>query len=192
LREYVGAGAAEVWKEFRKQRLQALEEAIAAKKVDEGIVPLLKKINENENFVTTSSCFGRIVLLGFDLNKRKQTASFYKKWHREVGAEEVELAVFKYDKKLPLWFKAEPFILHVSAADYPAAEDFMARARAAGVKRGGIQAKAKGRVAIEIQGTSWMSFPIEQAEPRWAEIVAVANKMMKINAMQVKKLERMF
>jgi len=179
-----------MWKEFRKQRLKALEDALAAKKVDEGIIPLLKKINDNENLVTTSSCFGRIVLLGFDLEKRKETATFYKKWHRKVTAEEVELAVAHYNDKLPLWFKVEPFILHVSAKDYETAENFMKKMRAAGVKRGGIQGTTKGKIAIEVQGTTWMAFPITAVEPRWEEVVALANKMMDINARQIKKLER--
>lgn len=180
-----------MWGEFRKQRLRDFDEALAAKKVDEGIIPLLKKINKNENLVTTSSCSGRIVLLEFDLNRRKQTAKFYAKWHREVGVEEVESAVSGYTKKPPLWFKVEPFILHVSARDYGAAEAFMARARRAGVKRGGMQGAGKGRVAIEIQGTAWMAFPVEAAKPRWAEMVAIANRIMKINAEQTKKLEKM-
>lgn len=180
-----------MWEEFRKQRLAALEDALANKKVDEGIIPLLKKINQHQNLVSTSSCFGRIVLLEFDLNKRKQTAAFYRKWHREVTAEEVEIAVSKYNKSLPLWFKVEPFILHVSAADYAAAEWFLSVARAAGVKRGGIQGTNKGKIAIEIQGTVWMSFPVDAVEPRWESVVAIANKMMRLNAAQIKKLERL-
>lgn len=181
-----------MWKEFRKQRLRHFDEALAAKKVDEGIIPLLKKINKNENLITTSSCSGRIVLLEFDLNKRKQTARFYAKWHREVRAKEVKLAVSEYSKKIPLWFKAEPFILHVSARDYDTAEAFMARARRAGVKRGGMQGAGKGWVAIEIQGTAWMAFPVEAAKPRWSKVIAAANNVMKINATQIKKLEKAF
>ncbi|MFH1221525.1 MAG: hypothetical protein V1492_00390 [Candidatus Micrarchaeota archaeon] len=176
--------------EFRKQRLQALEDAVAAKKVDEGIIKLLEKINDNSDLVTTSSCFGRITLLEFDLNKRKQTAAFFRKWHHKVDLEEVEIAASSHDGKLPLWFKVEPFILHVSAKDYPAAEAFMLKMRAAGVKRGGIQGAMKDKVPVEVQGTVWMSVPIDAIEPRWELLTAVANKMLDINAAQVRKLEK--
>ncbi|MEM3422398.1 MAG: hypothetical protein QXF35_03685 [Candidatus Bilamarchaeaceae archaeon] len=180
-----------MWKEFKKQKLAALKKAIHLGKVDEGIIPLLNEINKYENLVTTSSCFGRIVLLEFDLKERKATAEFYRKWHREVSVEEVEAAVSEYNKKLPLWFKVEPFILHVSAADYKSAEWFLKVARAAGVKRGGIQGTNKGKVAIEIQGTVWMSFPIDCVTAKWKEVVNVANKMVQINFLQLKKLEKL-
>ncbi|MEM2949447.1 MAG: hypothetical protein QXT05_03585 [Candidatus Bilamarchaeaceae archaeon] len=179
-----------MWEEFREQRLSVLRDAIEKNKVDEGIIPLIEKINKNENLVTTSSCFGRIVLLGFDLIKRKQTAEFYRKWHRKVETEEVELAVVSYTGKLPLWFKVEPFILHVSARDFSAAEEFMKKMRSCGVKRGGIQGTSKGRITIEVQGTIGMSLPVDGVEVGWEFLVDVANKLMNINAAQIRKLER--
>jgi tRNA wybutosine-synthesizing protein 3 len=179
-----------MWDSFRNTRIKLLEEAISEGKVDEKIIPLLKKINENKDLVTISSCYGRIVLLGFDVAKTKKTSTFYQKWHRRVSEEEVELALANYTGRLPLWFKVEPFILHVAAKDMPAAIDFLTKMRKAGVKRGGIQGIQKDRANIEMQGTISLAFPVDAFEGSWNDMIAMANKMMELNEKQVKKLER--
>ncbi len=178
-----------MWKNFRSDRLKVFENALKENKVDEGIIPLVKKINQNENLVTTSSCFGRIVFLGSDLTKKN--TEFYRKWHKVADLEEVELAAASYTGKLPLWFRVEPFILHVSAKDFKSAEEFLIKMRNAGVKRGGIQGTSKGRVVIEVQGTVGMAVPIEVIDCRWNELVELANRMMETNSKQIKKLEKM-
>lgn len=178
------------WTAFRKTRLQDLEKALKERKADEQIVPLLNSINQNKNLVTTSSCFGRIVLLQFDLDQRKKTSKFYKKWHRIVDPEEVELALCGYSEKKMLWFKVEPFILHVAAKDEESAHRFLDKMRRAGVKRGGIQGVQNDRITIEVHGTTYMSFPVEHIEGDWEEIIKTANRMMGLNISQVKKLEK--
>lgn len=177
-----------MWKKFKEDRLKVFENALKENKVDEGIIPLAKKINKNENLVTTSSCFGRIVFLGSDLTKKN--AEFYRKWHKPADLEEVELAAASYTGKLPLWFRVEPFILHVSAKDFKSAEEFLVKMRKAGVRRGGIQGTTNGRIVIEVQGTVGMAVPIDVIDCRWDELVGLANRMMETNSKQIKKLEK--
>ncbi len=178
------------WDKFRKERISALEDSVKKKRVDEKILGLLKKINRSPDLVTTSSCAGRIVFLANDIYKRKKTASFYKKWHRKVDAEEVELALSAYAEKLPLWFRVEPFILHVTAKDVEAAAGFLKKARAAGVKRGGIQTVTAEKVTIEIQGSVLMIIPVDAVMGEWEKITDTANRMFDINLSQIKKLEK--
>ncbi|NYZ77443.1 hypothetical protein H0O02_03970 [Candidatus Micrarchaeota archaeon] len=179
-----------MWKDFRKTRIKLLQKAIDGEKVDGKIIRLLQKINGNPDLVTVSSCFGRIVLLEFDIMKTKKTAEYYKQWHRRVNAEEVELAVAGYGGRKPLWFKAEPFILHVAAKDMKAAIVFLAKMRNAGVKRGGIQGVQKDRTTVEVQGTTTLAFPADIFEGSWDELVLVANRMMELNEKQIRKLEK--
>jgi len=179
-----------MWKKFKEDRLKVFENALKRNKIDEGITALAKKINKNENLVTTSSCFGRIVFLGSDITSRKKTAEFYKKWHKSADLEEVELAAASYTGKLPLWFMVEPFTLQVSAKDFKSAESFMSKMRKAGVKRGGIQGTSKGRIVIELQGSAGMAVPVYLVDCRWDELVGLANRMMETNSKQIKKLEK--
>lgn len=178
------------WKKFRTERIGMLEKAVEGGKVDGGIIPLLEKINESRGLVTTSSCQGRIVLLASDIHKRKKTAKFYKKWHRKVDPEEVELAISSYSEKLPLWFRMEPFILHVTARNVESASRFLEKARFAGVKRGGIQTIKKDRVNIEIRGSVTMVIPVEPIRGEWNGIIGLANRMFEINLKMIEKLEK--
>jgi len=179
-----------MWKDFRKKRAELLENAVKAKKVDEKILSLLEKINKNKNLVTISSCYGRVVLLEFDIMSTKKRSVFYKKWHRKVSAEEVELAVSSYAGKLPLWFRVEPFILHVAAKDMKSAADFLVKCRKAGVRRGGIQGLQKDRVSIEVQGTTSMYLPADIFEGSWNDLIKTANRIMELNEKQIRKLVR--
>src|SRR3989338_5278891 len=67
------------WKMFKKQKLEELENASQENKVDDSITPLLNILNKHENIVTTSSCYGRIVLLEYDLKKGKKKKKKKKK-----------------------------------------------------------------------------------------------------------------
>ncbi len=179
-----------MWKNFRKTRLELFEKAMEQEKVDEKILKLLQKINQNKSLVTVSSCFGRVVLLEFDVMRTKKTSRFYRKWHRRVNAEEVELAVSAYAGKLPLWFRVEPFILHIAAKDMKSAAGFIAKIRKAGVRGGGIQGMQKDRANIEVQGTGALYMPVNVFEGSWDELVRVANRLMELNEKQIRKLEK--
>lgn len=179
-----------MWKDFRKKRIQVLNKAIKERKIDEKIVKLIEKINENPDLVITSSCFGRVVLLEFDIMKTKKTSVFYRKWHRRVNSEEVELAVSQYGGKMPLWFRVEPFMLDVSAKDMKSAVDFMMKIRKAGIRTAGIHEVKKDRVTMEIRGTSEMSVPATIFEGSWDELIKTANRLMELNGKEIRKLLR--
>jgi tRNA(Phe) wybutosine-synthesizing methylase Tyw3 len=178
----------DAWQKFKSAKMKELKEHEKSGKADMEIMELVHEINSAPNLVTTSSCAGRINLVEYDLEQGKKTANFHKKWHRTVTGEEVELALCDYTEKNPLWFKVEPFILHVAAKDVTAAVLFLKLVRAVGVKRGGIQTIGKDKVMIEIQGNGVMVIPVEPVNGEWGKIVAIANEMMKKNFEVVKKL----
>ncbi len=178
------------WTEFREARAKLLDNSISKGKVDAGIVALLESIRKNRKLVTTSSCAGRIALLQFDIEKRKKTSKFYRKWHSKVDIEEVELAICGYADTMPLWFVVEPFVLHVAAKDMKAAKEFMERMNKAGVRRGGIKGEHNGRVVVELEGNSAMGFPIEPVSGQWERIIEIANLMLERNYAQLRSLAR--
>ena len=145
-------------------------------------------------FVTTSSCSGRFVLLEFNIETSKKEAKFYKRWHRTVTAEEVELALSEYPetKNLPLWFKVEPFIFHVAAKDLNTAKKFLETVRKIGIKRGGIQTVSANKIMIEIQGTGYMAIPTWAINGEWTKVIDIGNEILERNFKMLKKMEKVF
>lgn len=178
------------WKNYRETKIAALRKAIVEQKADKNILALLERINVNPDLVTLSSCSGRIDLLVYDIEKGKKESTHYAKWHDPVLPEELEIKLTSYASKLPLWFKTEPFILHVAAKDLGSAVKFMKKIRENGVKRGGIQGVGKEHVAMEFQGTGYMAFPVEHVRGEWNEIIKIANSMLWKNLEFVKRLEK--
>lgn len=179
------------WKKFKASKIKELKDHEKQNKTDERIMDLVHAINSSPDFVTTSSCEGRINLLEYDINEGKKSSNFYKKWHHVVDHNAVELAISEYVGKTPLWFKVEPFILHVAARNITAAVRFLKLVRSIGVKRGGIQSISKDKVMIEIQGNGYMAIPVEPFNGEWNKIITIANKMINNNLEVVEKMEKL-
>ena len=91
-----------VWFEFKRRKLEGYIEAKEKNEVDEDIVPLLDLINSFEDFVTLSSCSGRIAVIDMPEFGDKVEATFLGKWHRCVSYEEVFEAVKRVNRPLGL------------------------------------------------------------------------------------------
>ncbi len=176
------------WKKFKLQTEKNLKTAIEKGAVDEKIISLLNKINEKENLVTSSSCSGRIALLS--IKNGKKDAAFYQKWHREIVENELNEKLEKYDFEKPLWYRCEPFILHVFAIDIKNAEKFLKTVRTIGIKRGGIQTINKKGVLIEIQGSGSIIFPIDKCDIDWKLIIRHSNEILENNFKKIEQIEK--
>ena len=84
------------WYQFRSSALKALAEAKGQNKADEPAFPLLDAINAIPDYVTTSSCSGRVMLLS--LKNHKKDAKMQSRWHDRVKAKEIEKAILDYGK----------------------------------------------------------------------------------------------
>jgi tRNA wybutosine-synthesizing protein 3 len=177
------------WQTYKQRKLASLAQAENKGELDHQIKKLLKKINSNPNLVSLSSCSGRMVLLMVD-ESGKKGAAFFAKWHKPLDPEEFEMKLTLYTSRTPLWFRVEPFILHVAAKDIDSAKGFLDNIRNAGIKRGGIQAISKDRINMEFQGTGYLAMPADPIR-EWNDLIKIANKLMKKNLWTIKKLEKM-
>ncbi|MBD3318561.1 hypothetical protein GF342_01490 [Candidatus Woesearchaeota archaeon] len=101
--------------------------------LDEPIQPLVEYLNAQEEYVTTSSCSGRLVLLASKQFEKKNSKWLF------VSHDPVTTTLASYLNKAPdLWYVAEGAILHVKCRDNNAAHAFLSAAKAAGFKRAGI------------------------------------------------------
>ncbi len=148
------------WDVYRDKHLRKYRTAIAQGAVDPPIVPLLEVINRHPDYVTTSSCSGRVALIATSESERKGETFFYRKWHRPVLFEELVDAIRSFGGSGRLILKMDPFILHVGARDVPAALRLIRAARSAGVKIAGIQSVDSAKAHVEIRGIDSVALPV--------------------------------
>jgi tRNA wybutosine-synthesizing protein 3 len=176
---------------------KSLEKAIREKKADELMHSVCGFIASTKGFFTSSSCAGRIILLQLPFDENKRDASFHRKWHRKVGEKELWKAV---EEKTAgeLWFKLDPFILHIGTKDLKAARKILECMKKAGVKRGGVIVAKEGKFLVEMQGTQVIAFPVKKDEKVlvgkdfMAYALKRANEKLGKNYALLKKLEKVF
>jgi tRNA wybutosine-synthesizing protein 3 len=124
---------------------------------DEKIKKLCDKINHKENYYTTSSCSGRIIVM---IEQEKKAPDLFKfVSHNLVDSETFLKYLSKETAKLDLKFKQEPCIIHVSCKTLKDAQIFLDKAKLSGWKNSGIIATEK-RFVVEISGTEKLEFPL--------------------------------
>ncbi len=134
---------------FDKRKLDILKKQDKSKKgaIDERIRELVDVINSREDFYTTSSCSGRILLFqSAESGKKNESRWLF------VSHEKVTLNKIKACLKNPegdIWLKQEGMILHICARTLEDAERLLEICRTAGFKRAGIINFGK-RIILEV------------------------------------------
>lgn len=163
------------WEEFKSRALSKLSYAREHNLADEKIFYLLDYINSKEGYVTTSSCSGRILLLAKGPSKKE--TYMYKKWHDKATTNSVVGAINSYDGPYPLYYKVDPFILHIVAKTPEHAHVILRICKNAGLKRFGMQLM-RNFYLIEIQGTDKLEFPIALCNCNMDEVVELSNSLL--------------
>ena len=181
----------------KKMHRGTFEKAKEEGKADELLLPLCGFVAKTRGYFTSSGCAGRIMLLGLRKGEDKKGSYFHRKWHRTVSLEEV-LEALGEETEGEVWFKLDPFILHIGAKDLEGAEKILGAMKKAGVKRGGITVAKPGKFLVELQGSQSMSLPVKKGAEILADerllkfLVEKANKKLQWNYERLKRLEREF
>jgi len=146
----------EEWLEYRKKKLESLERAKERGEVDKWIIPLLNRINSHPEYVTLSSCAGRVAVMDMPDFGNKGEAVFLGKWHIIPSADELERAVEK--GRMTTWVMLHPPILHIACSSLAGAERVLLLAQKAGIRRAGI-ISLKHNV-VEVCGHERMEIPV--------------------------------
>jgi tRNA wybutosine-synthesizing protein 3 len=161
---------------------------------DKKIEKLCEKINSSENYYTTSSCSGRIVLM-IDQDKKDRDL-FISVYHNKISLKKLKEDInsaLKKGKKIK--FKLEPCILHVSCRTLKDAENLYNKAKLAGWKKSGIIGLKNG-VTLELNSTERLEFPVIDDKKILVSdeflkiIIRDSNKKLKKSWMKIKKLEK--
>lgn len=181
--------------EAKEKALTTLYKEMRKGKVDKDLTLLLEKINKTENFFTTSSCSGRILLLEIPEIGDKKEARFIGKWHGQVTKHDL-ISKIKESKKGTIWLLAQPPVIHIGAKNLENAIALMKVANESGFKNTFIKSIGRDRVIIEICGTERMDAPIGEdgiltCNMEHLELlVKTANEVIKKSKNKLDRLER--
>jgi tRNA wybutosine-synthesizing protein 3 len=147
---------------FQQRKLDVLSkiDKSSVGKWDNKIISLCNKINSKENYYTTSSCSGRIVLM-IDQEKKGEDLFLFVS-HDKVSFKKLKdelISALKKNKNIK--FKMEPCILHISCETLEDAEKLFEIGKNAGWKRLGIIGTSHG-FTFELNSTEKLEFPIIQ------------------------------
>lgn len=180
--------------EGKKSALSKLKKAQKENKVDPGILPILDIINESENYYTSSSCFGRIVLLEIPSIGDKKKAKFLGKWHKAINVDEL-LSAAKSAETGQLWFLSQSPIVHITAKTNNAADKILKTAIACGFKNSGLKSIGK-KIVVEILSTERLDAPVGRDGVLFCNkdhlelLINISNKIMKKSTFKLQKFEK--
>jgi tRNA wybutosine-synthesizing protein 3 len=181
------------FEEGKQHTMGKYKNAKKEKLVDKMLIPFLDKYNKKKDTYTTSSCAGRVLLLGLDTEEQKKPKLFVGKWHRTIKLKEA-IALLGNNKFDEIWLKQEPFIMHIVAKSLEKADQILKIKQECGIKRGGILYIKKDKFIIELMGSSYMAVPIKMGNDilfnkrQLGILVNKANKKIKKNYLQLRKL----
>lgn len=179
---------------FQNEKKQILSkpDKSSAGETDRAILPLVKTINSLENYFTTSSCAGRIILI--KEKGRKQKAGFLFRSHEPINFKEIKKILDRINVKEIIYLKHEPAILHVSCSYIAKAQEFIDAARACGWEKSGIIA-SKNKIIVELVSVEHLAAPVAVNgkiiinEDYLKILVSEANKKLALTRKKIKNLE---
>ena len=132
---------------FQNEKNQFLAKKDRSRKgsIDLKIRRLVNKINSFDQFYTTSSCAGRILL--FSEGKKKHDVKWIFCSHDKIKKIEAKIL------KETVYFKQEGFIIHVACDSIESATALLSIANKAGIRRAGIKALTN-KIIVEISSSN--------------------------------------
>lgn len=176
----------------RKKDILSKKDKSSKGKWDKKIKKLCDEINKLENYYTTSSCSGRIVIM-YDKEK-KQSGLFLKVYHDEIKYKKLKNDLNKINSAELLKFKQESPILHIHCRTLKDARALLRRAQLAGWKKSGIISSGE-RIILELCGTEKLEFFIMNKgrilvnHPFLELIVKRCNENLKSGWLKIEKLQ---
>ena len=178
----------------KEKAMETLKKAMENNEVDKKAIPIIEKLNGIDEFFTTSSCSGRIVIMELPSIGNKIDARFLGKWDDKIKIQDIKNALENAEKG-EIWMLAQPPIFHVSASDVNAASKLIKVAKQSGFKNSGIRSIGK-RVTVEVRSTEEVDVPLGIDgkllcdEKYLSLLVSIANEIMDRIEKKLKMFER--
>lgn len=181
-------GAMKTFEERKEHALWRMQGLDRSKKgsVDEHAKPLIAAINAHNDYYTTSSCAGRILLLHEAPTQKKHHAAWPIVTHERADPNEFIKTLAAHDApEGVVWLRMQTVIIHVAARGLLAANALLKQFYPHGWKRSGIFS-TENDVMLELLSVESMSAPVMRNGARLVddafitEFIALANKKLAI------------
>jgi len=142
---------------FANEKKTFLDKLDKSKKggIDQKVVSLINKINQNPDYYTTSSCSGRVCL--WQGTGKKNETEWLKVSHNLINND-----FFEVNELELVWLRLEPFIIHVACRDLGAANRLLEKARL--VYKKSCLLSSSNKIIIEIRGSEFLEMPFSLNE----------------------------
>ena len=175
---------------FAKEKSDFLKKKDKSKKgsVDKDVLKLVNEINSKNDYYTTSSCAGRIVLLEMKNGKKNECSWIFAK-HDKVNFKEIFESLNIHKNKNEVWLSQQPLILHVACRNLDKAKIFLDASRKI-FRRAGIIAVTERKVTIEIIGSEHLETIVADKnfvvdEKYLKQLIKYANKNFEDNKRKI-------
>ncbi|XP_052816279.1 tRNA wybutosine-synthesizing protein 3 homolog [Mya arenaria] len=147
---------------FDKQKASCLAGVDLSRKgsIDAPITDIVALINANDDFFTTSSCSGRIIIVDNDSggSVKKKGCRWVLTSHEAVSVDEVTESLKTVQCNAV--FKFEPFIMHIQCRGLEHAQAMLNAAVSSGNRNSGISVGNKGKFITAIRSTQSLEVPL--------------------------------
>lgn len=165
----------------KEDALKDFKQKLERGQIDQRVIPVLEILNADNNYYSTSSCSGRVMVIELAYPGAKNESTILGKWHEKMSREELEKSISKWKKFQYLYFLAQAAIFHVSARNLPSALKLRRLGEEAGFKYSSIRSikpvKHSGknisagitkkdinyldaRITVELQSTERLHIPL--------------------------------
>jgi len=149
------------WAAEKRRMMERLRRDRERGLVDPDIEDILDIINRREDYYTTSSCSGRIVVIAAPSPGDKPSARILGKWHRKISVEELKDALEKeFTRPSLVWASAQGPLIHVAARSLEGASRMLEAGHLAGFKYTCIHVAGKARYIVEIRSAERVDLPL--------------------------------
>ncbi len=166
------------WLKFRKRILEKYRNS----SIDSWIKEIADTINSSEDFVTLSSCSGRIAIMDMPEFGDKRNSVFLGKWHDPPSVHEVIEAV--RSGRMETWFIMDPPIIHVACRNSEIAFKLLKCLNESGFRRSGIISGKRN--VIEISSSERVEFLAARNGTILADEMMISENLQK----SLEKLEK--
>ena len=186
---------------FDRQKAEKLRKSDLSRKgsFDAPIAKFLTDLNAHPDYVSLSSCSGRIIIF-VNSDHLKKGCTWILVKHEAVSEEDEAWSKIKAhcgQHQGILTLKFEPFILHVQCRHLEAAKKLLTLASEVGFRNSGFTFGKQGKVVLAIRSTHGLQVPLSDEsgnllveEPYVDFLVKQANTKLAQNAAKIQKLEK--
>ena len=177
----------------KSRYLRDLRKMIQDGEVDLRIIDTLNILNSKEDYYTTSSCAGRIILIELEEIGGKKSSNFIFKSHEKVDYKDIWKIINDYTGTKMIFLIVNSSIIHAVCKDLESAKKLINISKESGFKYSSIFSLSD-KIIVEIRSTEKMDIPLVKngivypSEDYLVIMIDIANQLLERIKKKIEKL----